>query len=105
MSMVARVQTRQALRVKSNSSRRSDSTCGMGASTPATTVNATQGASSTHASNAKKRRVDSHFDADIDTPLTRKYILSIVKAVIDAMPGASTHQLPEMWIQSSNLVS
>ena len=68
---------------------------GKGKSTPASTVNATQGASSTRASNTKKRRVDYHSDANIDTPLTRKDIPSIVKAVIDTMPGTSTHQLPD----------
>ena len=52
--------------------------------------------SSTCASSSKRRRVDSSYDgevkASVEAPLTKKDILVIVKAVMDAMPGAATHQ-------------
>ena len=51
-----------------------------------------QSVSSTHASNSKRRKVNSSSDDNVDAPLTRKGILVIVKAVMDTKPGASTHQ-------------
>ena len=79
MSLVVRVQTRQVSRANSKSGRRSSGTRGKGRSTPASTVNATQSASSTHASNAKKHRVENHSDADIDTPLQEKIFRQLLK--------------------------
>ena len=80
---------------KSKSSSQLYSNCGKGKSTPAFSVNTTWGISSTRALNAKKHQVDSHTDGDLDAPLTRKDIPAIVKAVMDSMPGESTHQLSD----------
>ena len=92
MSTNVRVQTRQASRGKSKSSSRSSSSRGKGKSTPSSSEKTTQSVSSTRASSSKRRRVDGSSDGDVEAPLTRKDITVIVKAVMDAMPGASTHQ-------------
>lgn len=60
------IQKRQMLRTKSKSSSWSSNNRGKGKSTPSLI---TQNVSSTHASSSKKRKVDSHFDGDIDSPL------------------------------------
>lgn len=84
------IQKRQTSRTKSKSSSWSSSNHGKGKSTPSLI---TQDVSSTHASSSKKCKADSHFDGDIDSPLTRKDILVIAKAV--TMPGKSIHQSPD----------
>ena len=55
-------------------------------------ISSTHASSSTRASSSKRRRVDGSSDGNIDAPLTWKDIPVIVKAVMDAMPGVSTHQ-------------
>ena len=92
MSTNVRVQTRQASRGKSKSSSRSSSSGGKGKSTPSSSERTMQSVSSTRAPSSKKRRVNDSSDGNVVAPLTRKDIPVIVKAVMDAMPGTSTHQ-------------
>ena len=84
------IQKRKTTRMKSKSSSWSSSNHGRGKSTPSLI---TQDVSSTHASSSKKHKVDSHFDGDIDIPLTRKDILVIAKTV--TMSGESIIQSPD----------
>ena len=92
MSSNVRVQTRQASRGKPKSSSRLSSSRGKGKSTPSSSGRTTRSVSSTRASSSKRRRVDGSSDGEVEAPLTRKDIPVIVKAVMDAMPGAATHQ-------------
>ena len=95
MSSNVRVQTRQASKGKSKSSSRLSSR-GKGKSSPSSSGRTTRSVSSTRASSSKRRRVDGpsggEVEASVEAPLTRKDIPAIVKAVMDAMPGAATHQ-------------
>ena len=95
MSTVVRVQTRQTSRAKSKSSQQSWQGKIYPSFLCSSSVNATRGVSSICASNTKKRQVDSNIDGDLNDSLTRKVIPAIVKAAMDSMPGASTHQLPD----------
>ena len=96
MSTNVRVQTRQASRGKSKSISWLSSSRGKGKSIPRSSGRATRSVSSTRTSSTKRRRVngssDGKIEASVEAPLTRKDILVIVKAVMDAMPGAATHQ-------------
>ena len=51
-----------------------------------------QRVSSTRTSSSKRWRVNGFSDGDIKAPLTRKDNPVIVNAVMDAVPGVSTHQ-------------
>ena len=92
MSTNVQVQMRQVSRGKSKSSSWSSSSRGKGKSTPSFFKKTMQRVSSTHTSSSKRRRVNGFSDGDVEAPLTRKDISVIVNAVMDAMPGASTHQ-------------
>ena len=66
---------------------------GKGKSTPSSSEKTMQTISSTRTSCSKRWRVDGSSDSDVEAPpLLRKDIPVIVKTVMDAMPGASTHQ-------------
>ena len=96
MSTNVRIQTRQASRGRSKSSSRLSSSHGKGKSTPSSSGKTTRSISSTRASSSMRRRVDGSSDgeveASVEAPHTRKNIPLIVKVVMDAMPGAATHQ-------------
>ena len=95
MSSIGHVQTRQASRGKSKSSSRLSSR-GKEKSPPSSSGRTAQSVSSTRTSSSKRRRIDSssgdEVEASVEASLTRKDIPAIVKAVMDAMPGAATHQ-------------
>ena len=91
MSSNVRVQTRQASRGKSKSSSQLSSR-GKGKSPPSSSGRTARSISSTCASSSKRQRVDGSSGGEVEAPLTRKDIPAIVKAVMDAMPGAATHQ-------------